>query len=250
MRRVGALLLLALSGARAQDTSWPVDRVGVQMEHFHLGRGQSNWDDVAIHLSRRWSPRDGVEAGIARTYRFGADDTELRIHGSRALAADLTGTLQASASPTHRVLPRGSVGGALAYEVAPAWLLHGGLRHITYDATGVTQGRFGAERYLGGFSVLGTWSPAQALGRRTASYETRVSWFGNNGASVALLLATGDEATLVGTGQVAVADVRTVALFGRQPMDKRLWLTWSASRTGQGGFHTRAGGAIGVESAF
>jgi YaiO family outer membrane protein len=251
LRGAGAALLLAVAGAAsAQDTQAPVDRVGVQAEHFRLDHGRGDWDETALQLTRQWTVRDVAELALSRTRRFGLEDTEVRAGGSRAFGPRLTASVQATTSPTHRVLPRGSLGGALAYEVAPAWLLHGGLRHTAYDNTDVDQARVGLERYVGDFSLLAAWSPARAVGRSTDGYEARASWYGGNGASAGLLLAWGQEAAQLGAGQVALADVRTIALLGRQPIGPRLWITWSASRTRQGDFYTRTGGTLGLQAAF
>lgn len=245
-----ALLLAAAGTACAQDGKGPVDRLGVGTEHFRLDRGYASWDEVAVQASRQWSTRDVAELGLARTRRFGLDDTEVRAAGSSALSPKLTASLQASASPSHRVLARSSLGGAVQYEVAPAWLLHGGLRHTAYDVTSVEQARLGVERYVGDFSLLGAWSPARALGRRTDAYQLRGGWSGAGGGSAGVLLAWGAEAAQVGDGQVAVADVRAVAVLGRLPVVPGLWLTWSASRTRQGTYYTRTGGTLGVQADF
>lgn len=245
-----ALLLAAGGSACAQDVTGPVGRVGIATEHFRLDRGHASWDEVALHVSRQWSTREAADLGLARTRRFGLDDTEVRAAGSRALSPTLTASVQASASPSHRVLARGSLGAAVQYEIAPAWLLHGGLRHTAYDVTSVEQARLGVERYVGAFSLLGAWSPARGLGRRTDAYQVRGGWSGAGGGSAGLLLAWGTEAAQVGDGQVALADVRAVAVLGRLPVVRGLWLTWAASRTRQGTYYTRTGGTLGLQADF
>lgn len=242
-------LLLAAPLACAQPAA-PRDRVLLLGEHSRLDRGSSDWHEAGVLFSRHWSVREVAEAGLAQTRRFGQDDTRIDLGWSAPLGDRLTGAVQASASPTHRVLARYALGGQLQYEFARGWLVHGGARHTRYDDGRVHQLRLALEHYTGPFGLLAAWSPARALGEDTHGLELRGTWYYGEASSVGVILARGDEATQLGPGQVALADVRTVALTGRQALGPDRWLVWGANRTRQGGFYTRTGATLGLQLAF
>jgi YaiO family outer membrane protein len=251
MRRALLLALLLPLAAIAQQAG-PQDRVLVLADHSRLDRGFADWNEATVLLSRHWSARQVAELGLTRTRRFGLDDSRVDLGMSAPLDERLTGAVQASVSPSHRVLPRYAVGGQLQYEFARGWLAHGGARHTRYeaDSTQVNQLRLAIENYTGPFSVLAAWSPARALGEDTHTVELRGSYYYGQESSVGLILARGDEATQLGAGQVVLADVRSVALTGRQEAGPGRWLLWGVNRTRQGSFYTRTGATLGLQLAF
>jgi YaiO family outer membrane protein len=252
MRRVLLPLALLLPLATPAQQAGPQDRVLFLADHGKLDRGFSDWNEATVLLSRHWSVRQVAELGLARTRRFGLNDTRVDLGTSVPINERLTGAVQASVSPSHRVLPRYAVGGQLQYEFARGWLAHGGARHTRYeaDSTQVNQLRLAIENYTGPFSVLAAWSPARALGQDTHTVELRGSYYYGQDSSVGLILARGDEATQLGPGQVVLADVRSVALTGRQELGPGRWLLWGVNRTHQGSFYTRTGATLGLQLAF
>ena len=248
-----ALLLLPLAAlAQQQAGTGPQDRVLFLADHSRLDRGLADWNEATVLLSRHWSNRQLAELGLTRTRRFGLDDTRIDLGGSLPINERLTGSLQASVSPSHRVLPKYALGGQLQYGFARGWLAHAGARHTRYEAddTQVNQLRLAVENYTGPFSVLAAWSPARSLGQDTHTVELRGNYYYGQDSSVGLILARGDEATQLGAGQVVLADVRSVALTGRQEVGQGRWLVWGVNRTHQGSFYTRTGATLGLQLAF
>ena len=255
MRRALPALSLALgflspAAARTEAPAAPQDRVLLLGEHSRLDRGQPDWSEATVQFSRHWSVREVAELGLVQARRFGSDDTQLQAGYSRPLGPRLTGSVQAQASPTNRVLPRYGVGGQLQYELAPGWLAHAGARHVRYDDARVDQLRLGLEHYAGPFSLLAAWSPARALGRDAGGFELRGAWYYGDDSSVGVIAARGDEATALGPGQVVLADVRALALTGRHALSPGRWLVWGVNRTRQGDFYTRSGATLGLQLAF
>lgn len=252
MRRLLLALALLLPPAALAQQAGPQDRILFLADHSRLDRSFADWNEATALISRHWSARQVAELGLTRTRRFGLDDTRVDLGMSAPINERLTGAVQASASPSHRVLPRYAVGGQLQYEFARGWLAHGGARHTRYeaDSTQVNQLRLAVENYTGPFSVLAAWSPARALGQDTHTVELRGSYYYGQDSSVGLILARGDEATQLGPGQVVLADVRSVALTGRQELGPGRWLLWGVNRTHQGSFYTRTGATLGLQLAF
>lgn len=244
-----ALALLPVV-ALAQTTPQPVTRVHFGVEHSHLDRGLADWDEASLRASHQWGPRSQVEGVLTETRRFGLKDTQLGASLTAPLSDRVAASAELSYSPTHRVLAHYSAGGALQYEFAPAWLAHAGLRHTRYDDARVERGMLMLEHYFGDFSASAAWFPARALGARVANAELRGSWYYREGSAVTLIASRGDEATQIGPGTIALADVRSLAWTGRHRVGPSLALTWSLFRVHQGSFYTRTGASAGVQYAF
>ena len=245
-----AVLAAMAAPAAAQPAAPAHNRVQLLAEHSSLDRGLGSWSEVGVQLSRHWSVRQVAELGLVRTRRFGLDDDQLQAGYSTPLTPALTASLQASLSPTHRVLPKHALGGQLQYEFAPGWLAHGGLRHTRYDTAEVDLLRLGLERYVGDFSFSGTWTGGRSLGQDLQGLELRAAWYYAEESSVGLIAVRGDEATQLGAGRVVLADVRGGAVVGRHRMAPGQWLVWSLQRTRQGDFYTRTGATLGFQLAF
>lgn len=244
-----ALALLPVA-ALAQAPSEPASRIHFGVEHSHLDRGLADWDEASLRVSRQLGPRSLVEGGLTETRRFGLKDTQLGASFTTPLSDRLAASAELSYSPTHRVLPHYSAGGTLQYEFAPAWLAHAGLRHTRYDDARVERGMLMLEHYFGNFSASAAWVPVRALGTNASNAELRGSWYYRDGSSITLIASRGDEATQVGPGQIALADVRSLAWTGRHKIAPSLALTWSLFRVHQGNFYTRTGASAGVQYAF
>jgi YaiO family outer membrane protein len=215
-----------------------------------LSRGNRNWSEVSLRYVRLGAPRQSTELAVTGTSRFGLKDSQIDVAHSEPLSPALAASLQASYSPTARVLPSYSVGASLQYEFAPAWLVHGGLRHTHYDNTDVNRMTFMLERYVGNFSASVAWSPVRALGTHSDLVEVRGSWYHSEGGSIGLIVGRGDEATQLGGGIVALADVRSLALIGRHRLGPDYGLIYALSRTRQGSLYRRTGVSIGVQRDF
>lgn len=248
-----ALLLASLSAlpAVAQTAAAPEPwSVELASSRQQLSNNSPDWTENAARLSHRWGTRHTSELGLAQTQRFGLDDDQLNGLLVRPLDERLTATVDASLSPTHRVLPRHHLGALLQYEFAPAWLVHGGLRSTQYNSATVTQGTLALERYVGSFSALLAWRPVQTQGSSTSSTELRGSYYYADRSSVSLSVAGGQEAVQVSDTELQLAEVRTTTLSGRHWLAPAWALNYEWSTTRQGEFYTRSGWRIGVQHLF
>nr|WP_231402556.1 YaiO family outer membrane beta-barrel protein [Caenimonas aquaedulcis] len=235
-------------GAAAQQA--PVDRVAVSAEHSSLDKGLAPWTEVSAHWLREWERHRVLDAGVARTRRFGQEDTQVLLSYATPLSAALSGAVEATASGTHRVLPRHALGGQLQYEFAPGWLVLGALKRTQYDSSRVDAGKLQLEHYFGDFSASVAWSPVRSGGTSASGKELRGAWYYREHSSVGFIASRGDEATLVAPGVVSLAPVRAFALLGKHELRPGLALTWSLHRVRQGSFYTREGASAGVQVSF
>lgn len=242
-------LVLLLSGARgaAAADPWSVELATGRQQ---LSNGYADWTENAARLTHRWGTRHASELGLVQTQRFGLDDDQLTGLLVRPLDERLTATLDASLSPTHRVLPHQHLGALLQYEFAPAWLVHGGLRSTQYNSATVTLGTAMLEHYVSAFSWLLAWRPVQTQGSSTSSTEVRGSYYYGDRSSVSLSLAAGQEAVQVSDTVLQLADVRATTLGGRHWLNSDWALNYEWNSTRQGDFYTRSGWRIGVQYLF
>jgi YaiO family outer membrane protein len=225
-------------------------RLILSTELSDLNRGNRDWSEVSLRYVRLGAPRQSTELAVTGTSRFGLKDSQIDMAHTTPLSPSLVASVQASYSPTARVLPGYSVGANLQFEFAPAWLVHGGFRHTHYDSTDVNRLSFMLERYVGNFSASVAWSPVRALGTRSDLYELRGTWYHSEGGSIGFIAGRGDEATQLGAGVIALADVRSLALVGRHRLGPDYGLNYALSHTRQGRFYTRTGLSLGVQRDF
>jgi len=252
--RTGALLLAATAtllapALRAQDAA-PVNRLQLSAEHNRLDQGLPDWDELTLRYSRQWDRHELAEVALTQARRFGQNDSQLEALYVRPLSASLTASAQLSSSPEHHFLPRHSFEAGAQYEFMPAWLLHVRLRHSSYDTASVDQATLMLERYAGNYSASLAWRPVRALGTHASGFELRGNRYYGRDSHVGLIASSGQEATQLGAGVVALADVRSLALVGRHRIDRGWSLTYALSRTRQGSFYRRTGFSAGVQRDF
>lgn len=214
-----------------------------------LDNGTPDWRESELGLHFDFRPRQALDLAVARTERFGLDDNRLSAAGSLPLSPALTAELEGNLSTTHKVLARHTLGAALQYEFAPAWLIRGGMRHSGYDTSTVNQGQLMLEHYVSDFSWAIGWRPTRTLGTTVEGVELRGAYYYGERNAVTLILASGKEVASI-PGGVLPADVRSTALTGRHALDRRWTLTYALSHTRQGSLYTRNGINVGVQYAF
>lgn len=250
-RRAGLLgvSLLSLATAAAAQTAQTYS-LELSTERQQLSNNSPDWQEHTLRLQRSFGQRQLGEFSLVQTERFGKPDDQYNALYAHPLSPQWGLALEASVSPTHRVLPQHSVGGMLQYEFAPTWLVHGGVKSTHYNNTVVQQGTVMLEHYVASFSWALAWKPVRALGSTPSSAELRGSYFYGERSVVSLSLADGQEATEVAANDIRLADVRSAALNGRHWLNRDWALTYVVSSTRQGNFYTRNGLRIGVQYSF
>lgn len=249
MRRAtsaAALTVLAALAAPAlgADTSL---RLSGAVEQ--LSNDSPDWRESTAALQLRFAPRRLLDLSVADVHRFGLHDSQFAASLTLPVSSALTATIDANASPTHRVVARRSVGAALQYEFAPRWLVHGGARNSSYDSATVNGYQFALEHYIDRYSFMLGWRPTRAFGTTAHGAELRANLYFGERNSVGLIAAAGKEAASV-PGGVVLTDTRSLALLGRYWLDRQWALSWGASYARQGSLYTRKGVNAGIEYAF
>jgi YaiO family outer membrane protein len=223
--------------------------VGVSGSHERLTGNQPDWHDYSLRLNKSFGSRRIFDAAVTEARRFGRSDTQFSAMYSSPISSRLSGTIEGNVSPTHRVLARYAVGGTLQYELARGWLAHGGLKTTDFNDVRVNQGLLMLEHYFSDFSLALALRPSRAFGSTANSTELRGGYYYGDRNSVSLSLSGGREATSIGT-RVTLADVRTIALFGRHWLNRSWSATYAIGHTRQGDFYSKNGITLGVDYAF
>jgi YaiO family outer membrane protein len=235
----------AYAGATPAQTS-----VELSAESSHLSSGSPDWRAQSLRLTHKLDQRNVRELTLTQTNRFDLNDIQVTGLYSAPLSGQLTGTLGASISPSHRVLARHGVEGALQYEFAPAWLVHAGLAHNRFDTANVMQANLMLEHYFSSFSVAAAWRPVRALGVSSSSRELRGSYYYGNANFIGVIFSNGQEVTSVNTQTVLLADVRAAALLGRHWICPQCAVNYAITSTRQGNFYNRNSVRLGAEYLF
>jgi YaiO family outer membrane protein len=145
--------LVSLCGWARSESTGSRTHAEFSVESSQLSNHSPDWRAKSLRLSQSAGPREVKELTLAHINRFGLDDHQLSASYATALSDQLTASLGASISPSHRVLAKNGLGMALLYEFAPAWLAHAGLRTKRYSNTHVNQASLTLEHYFSAFSM-------------------------------------------------------------------------------------------------
>lgn len=214
-----------------------------------LSNNLPSWRETTVQYTQQTGSETFLETGLTRASRFNMDDWQFNALYSTKLSSALRASLDANVSPSHRVLARYALDGQLQYEFQQAWLANVGLKTSSYNDARVNQLQFGLEHYFSAFSISVGLRPTRVFGRTVYSGEVRGNFYYDDRNSVGLLIASGREATPIGAN-VALADVRAVAIIGQHWLNRHWGLTYAVNRTRQGTFYTRQGIDVGIQYAF
>jgi len=247
--RPSAACLLCAAAALAAVNAHADSTVGLFVGHEHLNNGSPSWEETAVRMSHEFAPRRQVDVAVTRTERFDLRDSQFSAAYVAPLSRQLTASIEANASSTHKVLARNAFGGALQYEFAPAWLIHAGAKTTRYDEVRVNQSLLMLEHYVSNFSWSAAWRPARAFNTTAHSGELRGSYYYGDRNSVGIILAGGKEAASIG-GTVVLTSLRSATLIGRHWLSRDWALNYGIGSSRQGEFYVRNGVSIGVQHTF
>lgn len=224
--------------------------VELSTDNQRLSNNSPDWQETALRLNRALGQRQYVEFSLVQANRFGLRDDQLLASYGHPVTDKFGVTVDASLSPSHNFLAQRSLGLTLNYEFAPTWLAYVGAKNTQYNDVSVGQGLLMVEHYFGAFSAAAGWRPVQAFGTSTSSQELRGSYYYGDKNVVGLILSSGQEASQISSAQIALADVKSVALTGRHWISRDWAFTYVLNSTQQGDFYTRNGLRIGVQHIF
>lgn len=247
------LFLLALAAlgvaSHSHGEELPQNSVRLSSSAEHLDNGTPDWIEHGANLQLGLGKRETLDLSATQTSRFGLSDDSYGASFTLPITNKVTGTFDASASPSHHVLAQHVMGGEVQYEFAKGWLVHAGAKNSSFDTASVNTGKLSLEHYFGNFSASAAWNPTHAYGRNVNSAELRAAYYYGEHNAVTLIVAGGQEAASI-PGSVLLTDVRSAALTGRHWFSPRWAMTWALTHTRQGDLYSRNGLSLGAQFAF
>lgn len=214
-----------------------------------LSKNLPGWREYSVAINHEINRKQLVELVATRTSRFDLDDNQIAGLYLYRFNKDLVASIEGNLSPTHRVLPKYMAGATVHYTFQPATVGLLGIKTTSYDQTRVNQLAIGVERYVGAFSVSGTWRPARAFGESIYGGDIRGSYYYGERSSIGVLVAAGEEVTPIGQLKT-ITRVRAAALIGQHWLNRYWAVTYAISHTRQGSLYDRTGFNVGLQYAL
>lgn len=255
-RRVSLLLLALCSGGLpAADLPQTVGNNETELgfSHDNLDKGYGFWDSHYLDLSHRFDERTQLYGEVRDTDRFGLHDKEVSGGYAFPLGSTWVGTLEASMSPEHHVLPQDSLGAQLQKSFEGGWDVQAGLRHSNYTLAPVDLMRLTGERYWGNFRASYSLFMAKIDGAGAApSHNGQFSYYFGERNYITFSYAQGRQVESLGPGLgILTADITSSStLTGRYWLNRDWGITAEAVSEHLGNLYSRKGLRLGLRRAF
>jgi YaiO family outer membrane protein len=189
---------------------------------YDLSGGYSDWTDSGVLLDVRLPSRVAWSGYARETERFDLRDSEAGGSVYAPFASGWAASVDATASSTHRVLPRNSLMAQLEKQFGRGWIVRGGLRRSEY-VTGQADLRLvSLERYFGNERVAYTfYSGKVEVGGSAPSHRLDWSHYFGRKAEIGLSGARGREVENVVPQGLLVVEVRSFSLTARYWLSER-----------------------------
>jgi YaiO family outer membrane protein len=212
-----------------------------------LGAGYENlsndlpdWNSQFLQLDWRRDQNSRYFARLARDARFDNADPQIALGGEWGSGDKWTGGLEFNTSTTANFQPKTGASLHVGRRLAAGWGVDLRWRQRRYDTAIVSTFTSTAERYFGNFrAAYGlNLSHLHGLGD-TVAHTLTFNWYVGEKHSFGIVVADGEEAEAVGTGQVLQTDVTSATFSGRHLLSDRHTLAWWVGSHRQGDLYRR-----------
>ena len=212
----------------------------------------SDWTNAYLLGSRKLGYRKTVYGGLRETERFDLKDSEAHAGLYFPLGDTWSGIVEGSYSPTHEVLPQGSIYGFLQKHFAGGWGLGLGLRHSEYTTTAANVASLLAERYWGNFRGAYTLYSGRPEGASSAaSHRLQLSYYYSDRSAVGMSYTNGREVENIGPPRGVIStDVQSWSVSGQHWFTPSWALTYDLIQHEQGSLYRRQGLQFGLRRSF
>ena len=216
-----------------------------------LSNGTPAWRDEYLQFQQQFDGRRGWLGRITSASRFGIADSVLLMSAYTPVAAGTSLSLEASISPTHRVLAQNTFHAQISHSLPAGWGVQAGWKRMKYNTTSIDALDLTIERYFGPFRAAWTLNPSRSsTAGDTFGQRFQFGYFYTDFSAVQVLVAAGREADKpVAANSIVATDVRSTALFGHHAFSPQWGLVYGIGRTQQG-TTTRAAANLGLRFRF
>lgn len=216
-----------------------------------LTHGYADWRSFHLAWQKVFTERKAFYGVLRETERFSRVDREVMAGFSYPLGNGRTALLEASGSPTHRVLPTWSVLGLMQWDLGGGWDVQAGGRHTEYAAAPANLGLVTVERYWKRYRAAYTLAAGETEGAGSSlSHRIRLSLYYSDRSAVEVGLAAGREVESLGGSRLLGSDVLSLNLSGRHWLTPAWAVTYDIGWHRQGKLYTRRGFSIGLRHLY
>ncbi|MDQ6785271.1 MAG: YaiO family outer membrane beta-barrel protein [Acidobacteriota bacterium] len=216
----------------------------------HLSNNFAPWREFYLSASKKFKSRQAIYGVYRRTNRVRQNDDELTAGFYQPVGRRTTFFAEASASPTHRVLPKFSTLVQIEHSLKKGWGAQVGWRHTEFNTARTNTGIFTVERYFSKYRAAYTLYATNLAGvGNSAAHRVQLTRYYNEKSSLNFSFAAGREVENLGA-RVIRTDVQSVGIGGRHWINKHWALNYSYNFTRQGSIYTRQGFNVGIRYRF
>jgi YaiO family outer membrane protein len=249
------LLVCAGATGRAQDTVATTAERHVQVElnasYESLTHGYAPWRSLSLDISKKLADRRVLYGSLRETSRFSLRDQEVMGGLYFPLGKRWLAQVEASVSPSHRVLAKWSALGQIGRELGRGWVAQVGLRRTAYHHTSANLSTLSVERYWQKYRAAYTLYVSQQPGTGVStSHSLQANYYYRERNAIGVTVAAGQELTNLGPRGLLRSEVRGLALTGRHGLNQHWALSYDLNWNRQGDIYTKRGVRFGVRYNF
>lgn len=209
------------------------------------------WQEARMDFVHRFTNRQVLYGAYRETDRFRLRDREASLGIFQPINDDWTVNLEASASPTSRVLPKWSGMAGVERSFGDGWIGKASFRRTEREAAKVNATSFGVDKYWGKNLASYSFSLNNLEGTGTSpSQRARYSRFYNGDSSINVGFAFGDEVEQIDSNTVLKSSIKNVSLHGTHRFSPSFSLNYGLGFHRQGSIYDRRRVSIGLRLDF
>lgn len=251
--KAGALAIMlaamALSApVAAQDDNAATLRLGWS----GLDSGYDDWREAALHVEWRWPDLGGAYVVLRTLDRYGLQDREVMVGGSRRVGEHWDLSAEASVGDDAEFVARQALLLAASRRLDGGWVGNASLRRTRYADADVGIASGGVERYVGKWRAAMTVYAARQDGYDGTAWSQTIALDRYHGDDdrVGGFVAWGRQLDQVPGAGVESRAVPSIGLSGRQSLGQAWALDWMLVSERQGDLYRRVGASVGLRRRF
>lgn len=219
------------------EVSWDVLVGGA---YDRLDNGSPSWNQQFFEISRQQDGYGRHHLGISRDERFSSADITFRAGSDIRLGEHWLAGIGAAAASSPAFSADSSYRITLGRIFEDGWTASLSAQRRNFSSATVSTTTALVERYVGEFRFAYSLALGHLHGAgNSLGHGLTSSWYFNDDASVAVSINSGEEAEVIGPGQILESRVRGITLSGHRELNDRLTLKWWLGFHDQGDFYRR-----------
>lgn len=217
-----------------------------------LSKGRGVWREGSLGVIHKFSARKVLYGSFVETERFERRDRQANIGFYQPIDEKWTLLLEASASPTHRVLSKWSAMAQVERSLGNGWIAQAGYRRTEFDNAKVNVAKLGVEKYWGMNRAYYSLS-VNNLENTGTSPSQRFQYnryYGENLGNIGMGFSFGREIENVGNNQVLKSDIYNISVNGKHWFNRNWGSGYGFTFHKQGEFYNRRGLQFGIHYKF